>query len=331
MNASNFRVSIIVSNRNGEKLLPRLFDSLDVQENFNGEYEIIVVDDASTDASCELVLKYNKKTRLIRNERCKGPAAVKNTGAKKAKYEWLLFVDNDVFLHGKCLQVLGAAVIRNHTVCLQPKIMFADNPSVINSAGGIINCSGYARDRGIFEKDNGQYMEEESVAFASSAAMLIKRSRFFKLGGFDESYWYGYEDADLGYRLYANGGKINYIPDAVCFHNMSATFGRESLRKKILFERNRMLLAVKNFQLSTLLKNIFSGFTLKRYISLFAQADVRNKFLLVFAGIISVCGFIFIFPFVIIKRLMRENVRQISDKEFFDFFREKDAINCART
>jgi GT2 family glycosyltransferase len=144
------------------------------------------------------------------------------------------------------------------------KILFAEPPNVIDKAGHLIYWDGQNRGRGTMEADVGQYDLDEEILWPDACAALYHRRVFEETGGFDESFFAYGDDADLGMRARLLGWKAWYAPKAVVHHRHSATAGVYSPLKVMLVERNRLLLAVKNFTLPLLLANPY--WTIRRIL-----------------------------------------------------------------
>ncbi len=318
------KVSAIVSNYNGESVLKDTLSLLARQEyDF---FEIVFVDDASTDNSAAIAGNLlGKKAVIIVNKKNKGPAYCKNAGARASSGEWLFFMDNDTFLEdGDVVKNLLYAALSYNVVSIQPKIYFLNNRTVINSAGGIANIYGYAWDRGIYEKDEGQYDSFEKVVFNTTAAMLVKRDIFFEAGGFDASYFYLNEDYDLGMRLNMCGYDIGYTGSVSAFHKQSHTMKRDNLRVKFLMERNRIITLLKNYEFKTLVKIFKKLFLLRkeRSAGIFRRFGIGAAFVVV-KILISI---LILFPSVFFKRRRFFNIRKLSDAEFFDKFKKWNEV-----
>jgi GT2 family glycosyltransferase len=245
-------LSFIVVNRNGEEIFPACLDSVFSQE-LEEPFEVIVVDDASTDGSVGLVRKSYPRARLVVQGRNSGPAAAKNAGAAVARGRVLAFLDNDVVLEeGWARSMLlaldsdpGAGAGASH-------LMLEGSDTYLNSTGGLVNLLGYAWERGIYLPDSKTYSLNREVAYACSAAMAVKRDVFEQLGGFDPSYFYLYEDVDLGWRMNILGYRVIYVPEARARHRLSATMGLGGWRNEYLSVRNRLYTLLKNTEASTL-------------------------------------------------------------------------------
>jgi GT2 family glycosyltransferase len=134
------------------------------------------------------------------------------------------------------------------------KILFAGTRT-IDKAGHLIYRDGQNRGRGTMEPDRGQYDQECEILWPDGCAALYHRDLLRETGGFDEAFFAYGDDADLGMRARLLGWRAWYAPDAVVYHRHSATSGAYSPLKVMLVERNRILLAVKNFPLPILLQN----------------------------------------------------------------------------
>jgi len=138
---------------------------------------------------------------------------------------------------------------------LGSKILFIEPENVIDKAGHLIYWDGQNRGRGTMEMDAGQYDRSEETLWPDACAALYHRRVFEETGGFDESFFAFGDDADLGMRARLLGWKAWYVPEAVVHHRHSATAGAYSPLKVMLVERNRILLAIKNFALPLLIAN----------------------------------------------------------------------------
>ncbi len=163
------RLSIIIPTLNEEKYLERLLKSIEKQD-FE-DYEIIVSDSDSKDDTIKIAKRY--RTKIVNGER-KGPGHARNLGAKKAKGEYLLFIDADVILTDKkILSDVYISLRENDIVVGTIKLNSIDGDKLNN----ILNTLG-AR---FFE-----YLTEIGFSFAPGFFIFTKKELFEKVGGFDE-------------------------------------------------------------------------------------------------------------------------------------------------
>ncbi|RJP34671.1 MAG: glycosyltransferase family 2 protein [Actinobacteria bacterium] len=246
-------VSFVIPNYQGEKLLSACLDSVYAQKT-DIAYEVIVVDDHSTDASTEIVAHSYRQVRLMVNRRNQGCAASKNVGAAEARGEYIAFLDNDIELDAGWLEaMLGRFELEGDRlgICAS-HILINGYKSLLNSTGGFVNLLGYAWDRGIFGQDTDSYALNTRVMWACAAAMIVKASAFDEMGGFDSVYEYLFDDVDLGWRMNILGYDVAYEPRAIAYHHQGTVQGWKLIRRLYLYERNRIRNALKNMETRTL-------------------------------------------------------------------------------
>jgi len=255
-------ISVIVVNWNGLHLLDACFESLARQTWPNKEF--IFVDNGSTDGSRELLISWaerlpNARTILlpINTGFCKG----NNIGFQEARGEWIALLNSDAVAEPNWLEELVRYADASKRVgMIASKILFHDPPNVIDKAGHLIYWDGQNRGRGTMETDVGQYDKPEEILWPDACAALYHRKVFEETGGFDEAFFAFGDDADLGMRARLLGWSAWYVPSALVHHRHSASFGAYSPFKIMLVERNRLLLAIKNFPWLLLLQNPFWTF-----------------------------------------------------------------------
>lgn len=269
------RVSVIVINRNREKLLRRCLESL-FRQTFT-DFEIVVVDNGSTDGSRDAVRGVVTPCcplRLVELEGNRGFAAGCNAGIREAQGELIALLNNDAEAEPGWLQALVKAMETSSRVGMcASKILFWGT-EVLDKVGHLMYLDGQNRGRGTGELDRGQFDRPEETFFPDGCAALYRRRMLEEVGGFDERFFAYGDDADLGLRGRWLGWKCLYVPEAVVFHHHSATSGRFSPQKVYWIERNRLWLAVKNFPLPLLLLSPF--LTLYRWSWNLAGAVLRR-------------------------------------------------------
>jgi GT2 family glycosyltransferase len=284
---------------------------------------VLVIDDASTDGSRDLIRSGYPCVRVIENKKRRGPAFCKNLGIQNASNDLLLFLDSDVVLTASTIPELLEKEAGSTAVCFQPKILFFGKTDVLNSTGGVANQLGYAWDRGIFEKDTGQYDGAIVILFATSAAMLIRKDAFSEVGLFDPDYFYLNEDFDLGYRLAMQGFQTHYVPSAVCYHHMSHTMGRVNPRVKYLMERNRIATVIKDYEWKTLRRFFPEMLRIrtKKYREHYRTVE-GNKNAYIWAAFASWFWIIIMFGNIMCKRFRIQRKRTVTDEDIFSLFKE---------
>jgi len=264
--ASDSLISIIVVNWNGQHLLGECLESLSKQTW--KQTELILVDNGSTDGSREFLVSWAKglpKAQTLLLSHNTGFCKANNLGFAKARGEWIALFNTDAVAEPNWLAELVRYGDPSRRIgMLASKILFQNPPGVIDKAGHLIYWDGQNRGRGTMELDVGQYDKPEEILWPDACAALYHRKIFEETGGFDETFFAFGDDADLGLRARLLGWTAWYVPTAVVYHKHSASFGVYSPLKVMLVERNRLLLAVKNFSWPLLLQNPF--WTMKRFL-----------------------------------------------------------------
>ncbi|THD53540.1 glycosyltransferase family 2 protein [Phenylobacterium sp.] len=210
-------------------------------------YEVLLVDNASSDRTAQTAAAADRKIRLIENAENLGFAAAVNQGAKAARGQWLALLNPDAYADRAWLERLVAATEANPAVhCFTSRQLMAEDPSRLDGLGDVMALAGYPFRGGYTHKDPGP-IAPGWVFSACGGAMLVERDLFLRLGGFDERLFCYCEDVDLGYRLRLIGELTLLVPDAVVRHVGSAsTGGRRSDFAVFHGTRNRFWVFVKD-------------------------------------------------------------------------------------
>ena len=270
-------VSVVVVTWNRRSLLEECLRSLATQLGVT--FEVIVVDNGSTDGSAEAVTSLARdldlRFVLIRNQLNKGYCEANNQGIAAARGEWVALLNNDAVAQPDWLVNLYSAVKnRREFGMAASKILVFDDPRKIDKAGHLIFPDGQNRGRGSGQLDTGQFDREEEILWPDGCAAIYRKSMLDEIGGFDEDLFAYGDDAELGMRARIAGWKCLYVPGSVVWHHRASTFGVLSTRRLVLIERNRLLLALKHFPLKLLCLN-WAYFLLR--IGAGVWAAVRGK------------------------------------------------------
>lgn len=249
------RASIIIPNYNGQKYLGDCIDSLQ-RLNFPPEdYEIIVVDNDSSDGSCEYLSSRYPEVVLVRAEKNLGFAGGCNLGIRHSRGEYIILLNNDTVVDPDWLkELIAVAELDSQNAIVGSKLVFKHAPNVIQNAMSFITDRGDGGDMGAHEPDEGQYNFIREAMAACGASMLIRRNLIEEIGALDEDFFAYYEDVDLSYRARLYGKKIVFAPKSICYHVHSATSVEWSPLFTFLVLRNKLLLHLKNSPPGFLLK-----------------------------------------------------------------------------
>jgi GT2 family glycosyltransferase len=211
------------------------------------DYEVILVDNASSDRTAQAARDADPTVRLIENDQNLGFAAAVNQAARAARGRWLALLNPDAFAERDWLARLAAAAAANPDVrCFTSRQLMADDPTKLDGLGDVMALAGFPFRGGYTHADPGA-LEPGWVFSACGGAMMIERELFLKVGGFDERLFCYCEDVDLGYRLRLIGEPTLLVPDAVVRHVGSASSGgRRSDFAVFHGTRNRFWVFVKD-------------------------------------------------------------------------------------
>ena len=190
-------------------------------------YEVIVVDDLSTDRTTELNA-YVDNVRVVRNERNLRFLLSATAGADAAKGDYILFLNNDTEVTSGWLEELLSVFNNFHNVGLAgSKLIYPDGR--LQEAGGIIWGSGKAWNVGHGQNArHPQYNYVRQVDYVSGAAMMIKADLWESIGGFSKELIPAYyEDTDLAFKVRDAGFKTYYCPASTVVHYEGMSNGRE--------------------------------------------------------------------------------------------------------
>lgn len=249
-------ISVVIPNWNGIKLIGKCLDSFQYSTFKN--YEIIVIDNGSTDGSKELVKKKFPSVKLVELPKNFGFCRACNEGIKASQREYICLLNNDIEIHPKWLSELYEG-IRRHPDCGMgaSKMLFLDQKDIIYNTGDLYHIWGTGGGRGQGEKDIGQYEKEEYIFGACAGAGIYRRTMFEDIGTFDEDFFIFAEDVDLNFRANWAGYKTIYLPKAIVYHIGTATVGLYSNPYIYLCNKNDVNVIIKNLTLSMYFKNIF--------------------------------------------------------------------------
>jgi GT2 family glycosyltransferase len=270
-------VVVVVVNWNRKELLQACLASLARQTH--GSFEVVVVDNGSTDGSRTLVEEtakaYPVPLTLIENPINRGFCAANNQGMFSTDADLVALLNNDAEAEPSWLAALERAIREGDDIGMAAsKVLVWEDPTRIDKCGHLIFPDGQNRGRGSGQTDHGQFNRTEEVLWPDGCAAMYRRAMLEDVGGFDEDFFAYADDAELGLRARWAGWRCLYTPDAVVRHHRGATLGLGSARRLTLIERNRILLAVKLFPWSLLWAN--GAFLLAR-IGAGMWAAVRNR------------------------------------------------------
>jgi GT2 family glycosyltransferase len=242
----------MVVNFNRMDLLKRCLASLSAQEY--PHCEIVVVDNGSTDGSAQYLESVSHLHKVVLLDKNTGFTGGNIAGFKLATGDFIALVNNDSVLAPDWVdKMVGALEDHPEAGYCGCKILRSANLETLDSAGGGMTTSTRGFNRGDGE-DTGRYGESCWVFWATAASVLYRRTLLEDIGFLDPTFFFGCEDADLGFRAQLAGWKCRYVADAVSTHKVNASHLLLKGKSDFYFSRNTELLWVKNMPLGLLLR-----------------------------------------------------------------------------
>ena len=247
------KVSIIILNHNGLRHLKECLESVAGVDYPDDKLEVILVDNGSQDESVNFVRENFPSVKLVTLEKNLGFAEGNNVGEKYASGEYLMFLNNDTRVAEKWLAELVKTMNEDESIGIcGSKILFYRSPDTVNYAGGKITPIGSGYEISFGCKDTTE-ANPKHVGYASGASMIMRRSLFQELEGFDKSYFIYCEDVDLSWRAWLRGYRVVYVPTSIVYHKFTGTSTPEIA---YLWHRNAAMNIIKNFGALNLVKGI---------------------------------------------------------------------------
>lgn len=221
-------LSIVIVTFNSAGVIRRCLDSIFAQELAPYTLEIIIIDNASTDETKNILLSYSSKIRIVENTENRGFAAAANMGASHAQSSPLFFLNPDSYVTPGSLKKLLAFSQEHREVSIIGCRMLHTDGTNQRSCWKKPNLATLVAEMVLpynlsLKLVTEEPRQESPVPGVSGACMLVRRSDFEKLHGFDEKFFMYYEDIDLCVRARQAGLKTYYYPDATVIHEIGAS------------------------------------------------------------------------------------------------------------
>jgi GT2 family glycosyltransferase len=224
----NKALSIIIVAHNREELTRQCFEAL-CRAEMPQSCEVLLVGNGCSDGTPAIPAEFSsrlKDVRYLNDHHNVSYAHANNEAARIARGCRLLFLNNDVMVAPASLACILKAMDDDKTVgATGVKLLYPDT-GAIQHAGMFQMLWGYASNYGVGGRADDPRFAASREVFAVTGAMLcVDRDLFEKVDGFDEDFWFGYEDVDLCLKIRKAGKKIIYLPQAASVHQESATLG----------------------------------------------------------------------------------------------------------
>lgn len=258
-------VSVVIPNFNGMAYLDGVLSSLERQTIDN--FEVILVDNGSTDGSCAFVAAEYPWVHMIQLPENYGFSRAVNEGIHAARSPYVLLLNNDTEAEPDFLEEMVASLRRHKKAfSCQARMIQLHDRDKMDDAGNYYCALGwaYAKGKG---RDINNYNKEQKIFSTCAGAAIYRKKIIDRIGDFDEEHFAYLEDLDIGYRARINGYENWYAPKAKVYHVGSGTSGSRYNQFKIRYSsRNNIYLIYKNMARWQILINLpflFAGCLIK--------------------------------------------------------------------
>jgi len=243
------QLSIIVVNYNGKDILCNCVESI-YKNSPTINFEIILVDNASSDGSVEMVKKEFPEVRVLVNQENKGFSFANNRGIEMAKGDYMLLLNNDTLILPGQLDIMLNFMQEHQDVgAVGPKLLNPDGsfqlsfwpfPNLFTEFNRrIINLFAFANYRFFKDLLEKFYIKEKEVDWVSGACLMVRRKTIEDVGILDENFFMYFEDVDWCYRIRRKGWKIYFLPTARIVHLLGKSMEKEKQKNKQNYRQSR--------------------------------------------------------------------------------------------
>jgi len=259
--------SIIIPNYNGAIFLPDCLNSLlqAINNCSESQFEIILVDNNSKDNSIgifEKIIPKNFYYKILLNSKNHGFAGAINQGIEKAKYEYVILLNNDLTMESNWFKLISETIHnnKNHNVATFFGTVLTKDGTKFESQGLEFFYRGKAKNISNSQPFSSSTIDDLlstiSVWGASAALVVYKKDIIKKIGLFDEDFFAYEEDVDLALRLHNLNYKTLYIPQAISYHLGGGTSNKMGIFRYKMDAKNWIYIIIKNFSLKEIIKNL---------------------------------------------------------------------------
>lgn len=237
--------TILIVNYNGRGHLGPCLAALAAQSLPRHQFEVVLVDNASADDSLAFIRQRFPWVRVVASSRNEGFAGGNNAGLPFAHARFVVLLNNDTIVDPHWLAELATEVEAHPGREVASKLVFAGDPTTINSAGLQLLRDGRGIDRGFRHTDRGQF-EQDADVFAGCGAAVVIDTNALTGPLFDPRYFVYYEDLDTAWRAALAGRPARYAARSLVRHVHGGSAGDQSPVFRFHNERNRALTSLRN-------------------------------------------------------------------------------------
>lgn len=277
------KTAIAILNWNGQGFLERFLPSV-IEYSCSENTAVFVIDNASTDNSVQFLQANYPTISLIQLDKNYGFAEGYNKGLAHISAEYFVLLNSDVKVTPNWIEpIISYMDAQQNCAAAMPKLLSYANPEYFEyagAAGGFIDRYGFPFCNGrLFtevQKDCNQYNTIKEIFWASGAALFVRSSAYWQLGGLDADFFAHMEEIDLCWRMKNCGYSVVYIPHSEVYHVGGGALPASSPFKTYLNFRNNLYLLYKNLPQKNFFSTLFTRMVLDGVA--FVQFALKGKF-----------------------------------------------------
>jgi GT2 family glycosyltransferase len=217
-------VTVVIPHWNGAHHLPTCLGSL--RRQTYPRIDVIVADNGSTDGSLELLASEFAEVQVVALGENRGFTGACNAGLRLAQGDYCVLLNNDTEADPRWVEEIVASFGRHPEAgIIASKMLLYDRRDTFHTAGDFYRVDGTPGNRGVWQKDVGQYEREEYVFSACGGSAAYRKAMLEQVGLLDEDFFYSCEDLDLAWRAQLAGWRCIYTPRAIVYHKLKASGG----------------------------------------------------------------------------------------------------------
>ena len=231
------KVSFIIINWNGRKFISSCIDSILNQSNKS--FEVIIVDNASTDGSVNFLKKQFPEVKIVELKKNYGFATGNNIGFKESSGEYIALINNDAVLDKSWLENMVSMIEGSKQTGFCSSKIIITNTDDIDSIGDKFTTAFAGTKVGEYQSHKN-FLKPIKMHGVCAAAALYKREMINDIGFFHDIFFLNHEDTDLNMRAWLSGWKCYFTPDAIAYHDVNRSIGTLSDTSVYHFSRNNI-------------------------------------------------------------------------------------------
>jgi GT2 family glycosyltransferase len=305
MKKENPLVSVIIVNWNGKQHIMECLDSVFRQSYRN--FEVVLVDNDSTDGSQKIAKDKFHKIKLVQNDANVGFTKANNIGLRESSGEYVIFLNYDTAVEKDWMKELLSAIEKDSNIgACQSKVLIYGT-DLINADGIDVNFLGvsWCAD---YRKKFVEEADDREIPCGTAASLMVRKDVLDMIGGFDDDYFMYHDDVDLSWRIRLAGYRIMLSRKSKVYHKYE--FKRQTKSKFFNLERNRQTTLLKNYGLKSLIL-AFPAFVITE-LCIYAYSVLSGSFIDKLKSNLYILGNL---GMILKKRSVIQKFRKISDRE----------------